>query len=304
MKRRIVMTLAICAAVIGGCAAWLGAVGGDERKNAVRQQPFALVDEKARAAAGADDAAVADLADAVLREIMRDFGYNYDRVPKFLVAGLRKRLIQAELAYRRGAREGITEDKAVRVVGDLAREFDAPPFAQTDADEVRNTRHLVSHYAPHFITRTNEAPVADCEPRLADVMSPLEAALTVSTLMSQKLRNETMLLTPEERADIKAQLARLDAGGANLTRTERGIVMMALVEQKLRPVNPPRPIEELATRARDVAAQHTGEPKAELRARSMSPREREMDEVMRRAAKSDKRKQLELVNRALDTLGV
>ena len=304
MNLRVVTTLALCAAAIVGCAAWLGAVNKDERRDAARRHPFALIDEKAQAAVRADEPAVRDLTDAVLREITRDFRFSYDRVPKSLLAPLKQRLVQAELAYRRGAREGIAEDKAVQVIANLAREFDAPSYAQTDAEEVRSIRQYLAHYAPCFIPQTNSIPVADEEPRLRDTMSPLEATLTVSTLINLKLHNETMLLTPEERADIKVQLARLDCNEAKLTREERGMVMMALVEQKLHPVDPARTIEELAARSKQVTAKNAREPKAVLSLRTRSEREQEMDKSVRRVAKLDKRKQLELVNEALGTLGM
>ena len=88
-------------------------------------------------------------------------------------------------------------------------------------------------------------------------MSPLEAVYVTRFLIMQKEINESSLITPTERAEMRATIEKLADAGFQLTRRQRGAVMTALIDQKLHPEKPQQTAEELAARATQDAAEQT-----------------------------------------------
>lgn len=310
MNKRLKIISILLLIALGSLTTWLTThwlVRGQSKQNtdtaAQLPQPYAQVDEKASAVQGADEGAIRELADAVLLLVI---GNN---APSVLVSPYKERLVRAEMNYRRGQKAGIPEVNIVCVIDELARELNAPEYARTDEDEVRQTRLAISYMMPHLIV--HQPLSAEEESSLGlpftvnPTMSPLEAVYVTRFLIMQKEINEFSQITRAERAEIKARVKKLAEGGFQLTLQERGAVMTALIEQKLHPEKPQRTAEELVTRARQQMAERANnQARAYLTGGPSSSRYKEMQEVFQRARTMKVSDALALTNRSLELLGI
>src|SRR6266540_1240399 len=296
MNKRLKVISIISLSVFGSLTIWLTThwlVRGQSRQNtpSYLPQPYARVNEKAGAVKGGDERAIRELADAVL---LLTIG---DRVPSVFVSPYKERLIRAESNYRRGQKEGIPETNTVSVIDQLVRELSAPEYAKTDEDQVHDTRLAISSLMPHFIVqrplrsgeKSSNGPPYTVDP----TMSPLEAVYVTRFLIMQKETNESSLITPTERADLRATIKKLTDSGFQLTWRERNAVMAALIGQ------------ELATRARQqTAEQTTNQTRVFLSAGPSSSRYQEMQEVFHRAYTMKVSDAVVLTNRSFELLGI
>jgi len=216
MNKPLKVITIISLSAFGSLTIWLTThwlVSGRSRQNtpSYLPQPYARVNEKAGAVKGADERAIRELADAVL---LLTIG---ESVPSVFVRPYKERLIRAELNYRRGQKEGIPEANTVRVIDELVRELSAPEYAKTDEDQVHDTRLVISSLMPHFIVqqplRSGEESSMGVPYTVNPTMSPLEAVYVTRFLVIQKETNESSLITLTERAEMKATLKGLVAGG-------------------------------------------------------------------------------------------
>lgn len=307
MNKRLKVILFFFVSAFGGLTMWLTTnwlVRGQSQENTPVQmpQPYALVDEKARAVKSADERAIRELADAVLQLMIAD------RVPSVLVQPYKEQIVRAEINYRSGLKQGVPEANIVRVIEELARKLSAPDYARTDELEVRDTRLALSYMMPHFIVHqplpAGEESSMAMPFTINPTMSPLEAVYVTRFLIMQKEINESSLLTPTERAEIRAEIEKLRGAGILLTRRQRGAVMSALIDQKLNPEKPQQTAEELAARARQVPEQTNIEYRAVLSAGPSSPRYKEMQDVVHRAYTMKVSDAVVLANRSLELLGI
>jgi hypothetical protein len=308
MNRRLKVISIISLSVFGSLTIWLTThwlVRGQSRQNtpSYLPQPYARINEKAGAVKGADETAIRELADAVL---LLTIG---DRVPRVFVSPYKERLIRAELNYRRGQKEGIPEANTVRVIDELVQELSAPEYAKTDEDQVHDTRLAISSLMPHFIVqqplRSEEESSKEAPYTVDPTMSPLEAVYVTRFLIMQKETNESSLITPTERAELKATIKKLTDSGFQLTWLERNAVMAALIGQKLHTETPQLTVEELATRARhQTAEQPKNQTRVFLSAGPSSSRYKEMQEVFHRAYTMKVSDAVLLTNRSFELLGI
>jgi hypothetical protein len=204
--------------------------------------------------------------------------------------------------------EGIPEASIVRVIDELVRELSAPEYAKTDEDQVHDTRLAISGLMPHFIVqqplRSGEES-AEAPYTVGSTMSPLEAVYVTRFLIMQKEINESYLITPTERAELKATIKKLTDSGFQLTWRERNAVLAALIGQKLHTEPPQLTVEELATRARQQTAEQTKyQTRAFLSAGPSSSRYQEMQEVFQRAYTMKVSDAVVLTNRSFELLGI
>lgn len=308
MNKRLKVISIISLSVFGSLTIWLTThwlVRGQSRQNtpSYLPQPYARVNEKAGAVKGADERAIRELADAVL---LLTIG---DSVPSEFVRPYKERLIRAELNYRRGQREGIPEASIVRVIDELARELSAPEYAKTDEDQVHDTRLAISSLMPQFIVQQPLRPGEESStgaPYTVDpTMSPLEAVYVTRFLIMQKEINESYLITPTERAELKGTIKKVIDSGFQLTWREHNAVMAALIGQKVHTERPQLTVEELATQARQQIAEQTkNEARAFLSAGPSSSRYKEMQEVFHRAYTMKVSDAVVLTNRSFELLGI
>lgn len=266
------------------------------------QRPEALIDLGAKAITNGNEASIRNLADAVFHVP------SLDAIPDTIAQPFKERLIRSEIGYRQGQSKGISEENLVRVIDELAQRFKAPEYARTSQDEVRDLRLALSHSMPHFIPQQSPANQTESEQRIgfsvSPMMSPLEAVYVAQALILQKQVNEYFQLTQPERAEVKSVLRELDHR-FNFTLEERAGVAMALIQQKLNSNVPQRTPEELASLAKKRSAEQGGNPRqAYLSAGPSSPRQEEMQSVMRRANNIKVKDALDLAQILLDVLGV
>ncbi len=121
---------------------------------------------------------------------------------------IKNRLVRAEVDYRKGRKEGIKEERVVRVVNGLAKKFGAPEYAKTDLYEVRKLRASMLFLMPDVITtepmeKLKKAKESN-KPKslISPTMSPLEAVNVLALLIDQKLSNDEFQLTKEERKGL------------------------------------------------------------------------------------------------------
>ena len=219
---------------ISGLFFWLtrlayGRLQETKNKGVPLPTPYAQVDEKAAALEGADEKPIRELADAV---VVWAIG---DNLPSVLVSPFKERLIQAEINYRSGRKAGIPEGNIVRVIDELAQTLNAPDYARTDEDEVRDTRLVISYMMPHFIIQqrlaAGEESTDGLPYTLNPTMSPLEAAYVARFLIMQKEINESSQITRAERAEVKLNVKKLRDEGFRLNWREQGSVISCLDEQ-------------------------------------------------------------------------
>jgi hypothetical protein len=301
----IVLLLTISGLFIWLTRHWLAYGQSQESKNnrVPLPAPYAQVDEKAAALKGADEKPIRELADAV---VVLAIG---DNVPSVLVSPFKEQLIQAEINYRSGRKAGIPEGNIVRVIDELAQALNAPDYARTDEDEVRDTRLVISYMMPHFIIHqplaAGEESTGGLPYTLNPTMAPLEAVYVARFLIMQKEINESSQITREERAAVKLNVKKLRAEGFQLTWREQGSVMTALIEQKLHPDKPQLTAEELATSALKQSAERTkNQFRAYLSGLPYSQRSEEMRVVFHRAYTMKVGDALALTNKALGLLGI
>jgi hypothetical protein len=305
MNRPTTLIPVFVVVVFAGFAFWLAAhwiaraQSKESKSQATQIEPYAQLDEKASAVKGADEKAIRELSDAVFQLV------TGDQDPSLFVSPYKERLVRAEINYRSGQTAGIPEANVVRVIDELARTFDAPEYARTDEDEVRETRLSLSSGMPHFIPHqsTGTGAVSSTEPpyTINSVMSPLEALYVMRFLIMQKEINPWSQTTPAERTEVKARVNQLGEKGFQLNLRQRGEVRTALIEQKLYPERPQLTAEELATRLQQQKAEQS---RFVLMSRPSSARDAEMQEVFRRASKMKLTDAIVLVNKSLDLLGI
>ena len=151
---------------------------------------------------------------------------------------IKNRMVRAEVDYRKGRKEGIKEERVVRVVNGLAKKFGAPEYAKTDLYEVRKLRAGMLFLMPEVITTEPMEKLKkakDDKPKflISATMSPLEAVNVMALLIDQKLSNDEFQLTKEERKALAADKRTREEQNSSeprlLPQTERQREMSQLV---------------------------------------------------------------------------
>jgi hypothetical protein len=306
MNKRLVIVPTFFLFVLGSLTMWLAprwlVRSQSQQDTDASLQPYAQVDEKASAVQGADEGAIRELADAVLPFV------TGNKMPSVLVGPHKERLVRTEINYRKGEKAGIPEGKIVRVLDELAQALNAPEYARTDEDEVRETRLAISQMIPHLIVPRSLGAGEQSSMGLAytvnPTMSPLEAVFVTRFLIMQKQNNQFSQITRAERADIKISIKKLAEAGFQLTSRERGEVMTALIEQTLHPEKPQLSAQEVAERAQQQRNRPRNQGASYLVAGHSSSRYNEMQDVFFRAYRMKVSDALALTNRCLELLGI
>lgn len=154
------------------------------------------VEEAAKKAKNNDEKAVRELADAV-------FDYAGGQMPDSVSAGMKDRLVRAEMNYRKG-KKGIREEDIVRTVNELADTMGAPAYAKTSKLQVKVMRVKLMGDHPSFIAQERDEKKKGLKKKVGDTLnpevSPLEGAFITMMMVQQKVLNEDWQKTPEEYA--------------------------------------------------------------------------------------------------------
>ena len=249
-----------------------------------------------------DEAAIRELA-----ELVWSITTN-NKTPAEIAQPLKERLVRAEIDYRNGKSEGIPESKVVDVVNYLAKEFDAPVYAQAELDEVKTLRAGQAYPLFHSLA-PNLAAMSEAERKAVPLqinssMSPIEAAYFTLTLVFQKELNPCNQLTADERSQVETTLKALETGGLSSPK-ERGGLRWALCNREADSEKLHLTPEQLAAEVKiysDLRKPIAGKPY--LLGLPSSPRYLEMQTVFKRAYSTKPDDAIVLMNQSFDLLGV
>lgn len=156
MKKHFWLIFIVISCAVLGCAAAIipfatadhaQAHKSDLPSKSDEDEPFRLMNKKARAAKRGGLNEARDVADAVIDPYIKG-----SLIPGSddTIAEVKDRLARAEVAYRERGAEGVGEERVVRVINALAVKFDAPAYAKTDRAEVRKHRLALLLIAPNL----------------------------------------------------------------------------------------------------------------------------------------------------------
>lgn len=107
-------------------------------------------------------------------------------------ASVRDRLTKADVAYRRGKARGIKQQDIAEAMNQFAPMLGANVMSDTSVGQIQRYRHIVRAMVP-LIGAENGRPG-----RVEAEMSPAEAMLIISALVTQKMLNPHYKVSPEE----------------------------------------------------------------------------------------------------------
>jgi len=251
-----------------------------------------------------DEAAIRKLTELVLLVV------RSDPAPQDIPVKIRERIVRAEINYQNGQNEGIPEDNIVRVVNYIAKEFDAPVYAQAQLQEVSELRAGEAYPMFHSLAPELARTEAEQHPRphilINPKMSAIEAVYFTLSLIFEKKSNACYQLTSEERSEVKTVLGTLEASGIT-SQKERGRMLLALCNREIDPDKLHLTPEELAAELKQyIAEQRSNSRVSEKPYLSLEPssgRYREMQAVFKRAFIMNPEDALQLMNKCLDLLG-
>jgi hypothetical protein len=143
--------------------------------------PLDAIEVRAQEAASGDATLVRTLVDDALNSSI--FAGSADSI--------RERVFRAEMAFRLGKRQAISEAALAGAINSVASIAFAPEAFKTSDEQVHALRIWLNASIPHFIGTS-------------DAMSPAEAIFLTGFLTQQKLYNPGLRLDPQEAAAWRA----------------------------------------------------------------------------------------------------
>lgn len=165
--------------------------GQDARQD---QDSIARINAKAALLNTGDESQISELADEVFKS------FELDQVPADITAGLKDRLVQAEVRYRTGRGKPISEFGVVRMTNMLADKLGAPAYAKTNVFELRR---MEMNFIPYLGKLMSKKPagtsgVKSVGSSINATMSPIEAVTIAGLLIQQKRFNPSYQVTQAE----------------------------------------------------------------------------------------------------------
>jgi len=128
---------------------------------------------------------------------------------------IRERVFRAEMSFRSGKGQAISEPALVGAINSVASMAFAPEAFKTGDEQMHAFRIMLNATIPHFIGTS-------------DAMSPAEAVFLTGFLTQQKLYNPTLRLDPQEVAAWRASRPT-EQTFVDTHRTARSSVLTARV---------------------------------------------------------------------------
>lgn len=153
------------------------------------------INAKAELLNTADETVIRDLADEVFTSI------DADLASPEIIAGVKDRIVRAEVNYRSGHGKPVSEFGVVRMTNMLMKKLGAPAYAQTNVYEVRRLEMNFLPFLSKFIGKkpagTSHGPKA-LGSSFNPEMSPLEGIAVANLLIQQKRVNPVYQVTYDE----------------------------------------------------------------------------------------------------------
>ncbi len=205
-SRAMLLSMLLLCAVAG--VLWSGAASSVRSSSSVQQadkgpalSPLARINEKARAAKGADPAAIGELTDEIFDVV------GFPQVSSLTLKDMKDRVVRSEISYRSTGIGGIPEKNIVGMINNLTDKLSLPNYAKVDGIWVRQVRVRLFTRLPNFFSQAvtkEENGKGGVGSALKTEMSPLEATFLAGFLLQQKMNNESFQATPQEfRADLR-----------------------------------------------------------------------------------------------------
>jgi len=202
--------------------------------------PLHGLNEKARKSSAGDQVALNELVD----DIMTQYGL-LNGIPGAKEA-VKDRIVRAEVRYQQIGK-GISEQKLVKMINNLAQAFAAPEFMKTDIQQVRYMRVSRMVFMPNLINQRKHQETKS-DTAINGEMSPVEAMYIAVDLVFQKLNVEDFQVTPREfRANANKRRQELWANRAASFQTTEKVFQMKAAQA-------PSKTEEVKETYRRVAA--------------------------------------------------
>lgn len=164
--------------------------GASEAGNSVSR-----INSKAEALNSADETQIRDLTNEIFKS------FELDQVPAALTDGLRERLVRAEVNYRSGRGNAVSEFGIVRMTNMLGDKLGAPAYFKTNVFEVRRLQLSFVPFLSKLIGKKPAGQVSGPKAKRSSInatMSPLEAFTIAGLLIQQKRFNPTYQVTQDE----------------------------------------------------------------------------------------------------------
>jgi hypothetical protein len=185
--RTMVVVLAVASPTLFASHAALQpkATGGPVRP--VPKNQFELLNEQASAARGNSESEIGKLVDRIFD--------RFAGVPIPSGGSIRKRVYDAELAFRHQQHPPITEGQLVRAINGAVGSISAPPWARTNLDQLHIIREFMHPMLPQLVgtTPSGKGPFG-----ISEKMSPAEAVFLCFSLMNGKVWDQDYRMPPEE----------------------------------------------------------------------------------------------------------
>jgi len=181
--------------------------------------PYKVLDASAVSAKHGDDASMHALAEAVF-----SFPRVLPRLPDILENPIKDRLVIAEFSFRQNPRAGVREEDIVQFVNTVADKLKVPGYAKTSLKQVRTLRMQLMLASPVFMTEGVDPAHLSPGAHIDSMLSPLQAAHLINSLIDQKLINPDFQLEPEEWESKQAdkQTERIKAAQQMLQSSRSG----------------------------------------------------------------------------------
>jgi hypothetical protein len=160
--------------------------------------PLSGVNQRAAAVTG-DRASVQALVD----EMFKSQGWEKNLGPA--AASIKKRTVEAELAFEAGKHTAISEGNITLAVNRMAHRLQLPRYTRTTPEEVRRVRHGLYPFAPQLTGMGINSPSSP--PVIPAKMGPAEAVFVTGMLLQTKLYSRQFQLVPEQQFGSLAQQA-------------------------------------------------------------------------------------------------
>jgi hypothetical protein len=159
---------------------------------ATDSNPFGSIDNKIRALKGGEEAA----ARAMAEEVFSSFDLN--SIPAGMADALKDRLVRAEVNYRKGRGNAVSELSIAHMVNRLASRLNAPAYFRTNLYEVKRLEAGIMLFSPQLRAQLRERQSLARNAPVERTLSPLEATFIAGLLIQQKRYNPEYQLTNDE----------------------------------------------------------------------------------------------------------
>jgi hypothetical protein len=157
------------------------------------ESPWQKIDERAKLENPADGDSVRALVDEIF-----DQPHWFGKIPPVMDNIVKERLTQTEMNYKLGRGTGVEVSGIVRLVNTLANKFQLPDSARTTPHQAEVLRFGFEITMPTFMALPSSSQAGKSVHADSAMMSPVQAAYLLLTLIDVKVSSPEYQLPPDE----------------------------------------------------------------------------------------------------------